>query len=205
MVTIPSVIDKAVRGDELSCADAELLFRAEGQLLDMLIAAADQVRHQTVGDQVTYVVNRNINFTNVCVKRCGFCAFSRGHRAEQAYFLPVEEVVRRAREAWDLGATEVCLQAGLPPSINGTFYIDLCRAIKAEVPGIHLHAFSPEEVLYGASLSGWTVEKYLTALQDAGLGSLPGTAAEILDDEIRELISPGRISVANWVRVIRAA
>lgn len=204
-MTPATVIDKALRGDELSAPDAELLFNAQGPDLDALIAAADEVRRQTVGDQVTYVINRNINFTNVCIKRCGFCAFSRGHQAEQAYFLPVEEMVRRAREARDLGATEICLQAGLPPRIHGSFYIDICRAIKKEVPDIHLHAFSPEEVLYGASLSGWTIERYLAVLKDAGLGSLPGTAAEILDDEIRELISPGRISVPDWVRVIRAA
>ncbi|MEO8128130.1 MAG: 5-amino-6-(D-ribitylamino)uracil--L-tyrosine 4-hydroxyphenyl transferase CofH, partial [Bryobacteraceae bacterium] len=143
--------------------------------------------------------------TNVCVKRCGFCAFSRGHRAEEGYFLPMEEVVRRAREAQELGASEVCLQAGLPPRMKGSYYIDLCRAIKRELPDIHLHAFSPEEVLYGAARSEWTVERYLAALNDAGLGSMPGTSAEILDDDIRELISPGRISTAEWLRVIRAA
>lgn len=202
---LSALFEKAVRGDELDVNDAMGLFTAEGEMLAELIATADEIRRQTVGDQVTYVVNRNINFTNVCVKRCGFCAFSRGHRAEQGYFLPVEEIVRRAREAWSFGASEVCLQAGLPPGLKGSYYIELCRAIKKEVPGIHLHAFSPEEVLYGASLSGCTVESYLAALQDAGLGSLPGTAAEILDDEIRDLISPGRITTADWVRVIRAA
>jgi FO synthase subunit 2 len=117
----------------------------------------------------------------------------------------VEEVVRRAKEAWDLGATELCVQAGLPPRMPGTYYIDLCRAIKSAVPGIHVHGFSPEEVLYGAELSGWSVEDYLAALKDAGVGSLPGTSAEILNDRIRNLISPGRISTADWVRVIRGA
>lgn len=193
------------QGRELTAQDVVELLAAEGSALDDLLGLADSLRRQTVGDRVTYVVNRNINFTNVCVKRCGFCAFSRGHRAEQGYFLPAEEVVRRAREAWEYGATEICLQAGLPPRIQGGYYIDLCRAVKAAVPGIHLHAFSPEEVLYGATLSGCSVDHYLGELQDAGLGSMPGTAAEILDDSVRDQISPGRISTADWIHVVRAA
>src|SRR5258706_7897767 len=126
------ILDLALSGEDISIDDAVWLFDAEGSDLLAISVAADYLRAQTVGDRVTYVVNRNINFTNVCVKRCGFCAFSRGHLAEEGYFLPVEEVVRRAREAWELGATEVCVQAGLPPRMKGTFYIDLCRAIKAE-------------------------------------------------------------------------
>lgn len=203
-MTALAILDKAVRGEELSAGDAVTLFALEGDGLIELIAAADEVRRRRCGERVTYVVNRNINFTNVCVKRCGFCAFSRGHRAEQGYFLPMEEVIRRAREAKDLGATEVCLQAGLPPRMKGSYYIDLCRAIERELPDLHLHAFSPEETLYGATLSDWTVERYLAALKDAGLGSMPGTSAEILDDEIRERISPGRISTAGWLHVIRS-
>jgi 7,8-didemethyl-8-hydroxy-5-deazariboflavin synthase CofH subunit len=202
---VDAVVDRAIAGRELTIEDAATLFSAEGESLDRLLAVADDLRRRRVGDRVTYVVNRNINFTNVCVKRCGFCAFSRGHRAEQGYFLPLEEVLRRAREAWELGATEVCIQAGLAPRINGSFYIDLCAAIKREVPEIHVHAFSPEEVLYGATLSGCTVEKYLAALKDVGLGSLPGTSAEILDDRVRDVISPGRISTRDWVEVIRTA
>jgi len=151
------------------------------------------------------VVNRNINFTNVCVKRCGFCAFSRGHRAEQGYFLPMEEVLRRVREARQLGATEVCIQAGLPPRMEGSFYIDLCAAIKRAVPDIHVHAFSPEEVLYGATRAGCTIARYLARLKDVGLGSLPGTSAEILDDGVRDAISPGRISTRDWMEVIGTA
>ena len=150
-------------------------------------------------------MNRNINFTNVCVKRCGFCAFSRGHRAEEGYFLPLEEILRRVREARDLGATEVCIQAGLPSGINGSFYIDLCAAIKREFSEIHVHAFSPEEILYGATLSGLSIEQYLSLLKDAGIGSLPGTSAEILDDRVRDVISPGRISTRDWIHVVRAA
>lgn len=202
---VAAILEKALGGGEIGAAEAELLFTVTGANLQATVAAADRLRRERSGERVTYVVNRNINFTNVCVKRCGFCAFSRGHRAEEGYFLPVEEVVRRAREAWDLGATEVCVQAGLPPRMQGSFYIDLCRAIKAEVPGIHVHGFSPEEVLYGAERSGWSVPDYLSALKDAGVGSLPGTSAEILDDRVRNLISPGRISTADWIRVITTA
>lgn len=202
---VASILEKALRGDELDVQEGERLFTVTGANLRATLTAADHLRHQESGERVTYVVNRNINFTNVCVKRCGFCAFSRGHRAEEGYFLPVEEVVRRAKEAWDLGATEVCVQAGLPPRMRGSLYIDLCRAIKAEVPGIHVHGFSPEEVLYGAERSGWSVQDYLSALKDAGVGSLPGTSAEILNDRVRDLISPGRISTADWIRVISTA
>jgi 7,8-didemethyl-8-hydroxy-5-deazariboflavin synthase CofH subunit len=204
-VTIESVLDKALEGRELSAVDGEALFTAEGESLDRLLTVADDLRRRSVGDTVAYVINRNVNFTNICVKRCGFCAFSRGHRAEQGYFLPTEEVLRRVREAWELGATEVCIQAGLPPRIDGSFYIDLCKTIKREFPEIHVHAFSPEEILYGATLSNRTIEDYLMALKDVGLGSLPGTSAEILDDRVRDIISPGRITTENWIAVIRTA
>ncbi|MCC6389308.1 MAG: 5-amino-6-(D-ribitylamino)uracil--L-tyrosine 4-hydroxyphenyl transferase CofH [Bryobacterales bacterium] len=202
---IAAILDKALTGGEVSTAEGELLLTVTGSELAALAAVADHLRREKLGDRVTYVVNRNINFTNVCVKRCGFCAFSRGHRAEEGYFLPADEVVRRAREAWDLGATEVCVQAGLPPRMKGSLHIDLCRAIKAAVPNIHIHGFSPEEVKYGSELSGCTVEYYLAALKEAGVGSLPGTSAEILDDRIRNIISPGRISTAEWIRVITCA
>jgi 7,8-didemethyl-8-hydroxy-5-deazariboflavin synthase CofH subunit len=204
-MTVESVLDKALEGRELTAEDGAALFAAEGDDLHRLLSAADELRRRRVGDQVGYVINRNVNFTNVCVKRCGFCAFSRGHRAEQGYFLPTEEILRRVREAWDLGATEVCIQAGLPPRMDGSFYIDLCTAIKREIPEIHVHAFSPEEILYGATLSNRSIEDYLKALKDAGIGSLPGTSAEILDDRVREIISPGRISTCNWTAVIRTA
>jgi 7,8-didemethyl-8-hydroxy-5-deazariboflavin synthase CofH subunit len=204
-MSIDAVLDKALEGQEISVEDGEALFAAEGDQLDALTSTADELRRRRVGDHVAYVINRNVNFTNVCVKRCGFCAFSRGHRAEQGYFLPREEILRRVHEAWDLGATEVCIQAGLPARIDGSFYIDLCAAIKREIPEIHVHAFSPEEILYGATLSNKTVEDYLKALKDVGLGSLPGTSAEILDDRIRDIISPGRISTRDWITVIRTA
>ncbi len=204
-MSFEAILEKALEGRELSPEDGAILFDAEGDNLNRLITAADELRHRRVGDRVAYVINRNVNFTNVCVKRCGFCAFSRGHRAEQGYFLPTEEVLRRVREAWDLGATEVCIQAGLPPRIHGSFYIELCAAIKREFPEIHVHAFSPEEILYGATLSNRSIEDYLKALKDVGLGSLPGTSAEILDDRIRDIISPGRISTRDWITVIRTA
>ncbi len=204
-MSFEAALNKALEGRELSAEDGAALFAAEGDNLHRLLTAADELRRRRVGDRVAYVINRNVNFTNVCVKRCGFCAFSRGHRAEQGYFLPTEEILRRVREARDLGATEVCIQAGLPPRIDGSFYIDLCAAIKREVPDIHVHAFSPEEILYGATLSNRSIEDYLKALKDVGLGSMPGTSAEILDDRIRDIISPGRISTRDWITVIRTA
>jgi FO synthase subunit 2 len=199
------ILDRALSGADLTIEEAAELFDADGSDLLTLIAAADSLRARTVGDVVHYVVNRNINFTNVCVKACGFCAFSRGHLAEEGYFLPVEEVIRRAQEAYDLGATEVCVQAGLAPGMDGWHYVKLCRALKEALPGVHIHGFSPEEVLYGATITGASVRDYLTALKEAGVGSLPGTSAEILVDEIREEISPGRISTAQWVNLIQTA
>jgi FO synthase subunit 2 len=204
-MSIDAILDRAAAERELTAEEGAELLMADGDALVRLLSLADRLRQRRVGDRVTYVVNRNINFTNVCVKRCGFCAFSRGHRAEEGYFLPLEEILRRVREARELGATEICVQAGLPPGIPGSFYIDLCAAIKREVPEIHVHAFSPEEILYGSTRSGRTIEDYLRALQDAGLGSLPGTSAEILDDRVRDLISPGRISTSDWSTVIRTA
>jgi 7,8-didemethyl-8-hydroxy-5-deazariboflavin synthase CofH subunit len=202
---VARILTRALSGEELTIDEGEALFGTTGRAYQMLLMTADELRRQAVGDRVTYVVNRNINFTNVCIKRCGFCAFSRGQLEEQGYFLPIEEVVRRAREAWDLGATEVCIQAGLPPDMDGALYLDVCRAIKAELPNIHIHGFSPEEVLYGSARSRCTVEEYLAQLKEAGVGSLPGTSAEILDESVRRQISPGRISVKNWKRVIMGA
>jgi len=199
------ILDRALAGEEIAIEEAAQLFDAPGADLPVITAVADHLRKKTVGNVVTYVVNRNINFTNVCVKACGFCAFSRGHLAEEGYFLPVEEVIRRAQEARDLGATEVCVQAGLAPGMDGWHYVKLCRAMKETVPELHIHGFSPEEVLYGSTLTGVSVRDYLSALKEAGVGSLPGTSAEILVDEVREKISPGRISTAAWVELIQTA
>jgi FO synthase subunit 2 len=202
---VRTILDRALDDREVSIEDGLTLAVVRGRELTALAAVADELRARQVGDRVTYVVNRNVNFTNVCIKHCTFCAFSRDHREEEGYLLPLPEVVRRAREAWELGATEVCVQAGLPPKLDGRFYIELCRAITTAVPGLHLHAFSPEEVLYGVTRSGIPLPEYLAELRAAGLGTLPGTSAEILDDEVREVISRGRISTRQWLEVITTA
>ena len=202
---VRAILARVLDGAEVSVADADVLAVTTGRDLQALTVVADELRHRHVGDVVTYVVNRNINFTNVCIKHCGFCAFSRDHREEEGYLLPIDEVVRRAREAWDLGAREVCIQAGLPPKLDGRFYIDLTLALKAALPGLHLHAFSPEEVLYGTVRSGLSIKDYLIELKAAGLGTLPGTSAEILDQPIRDRIARGRITVDQWVEVITTA
>ncbi len=202
---VARILDRALDGHDISVDEAVTLFGAHGPSLTATIQAADELRRRTVGDVVTYVINRNINFTNVCIKHCGFCAFSRDHREEEGYFLPMEEVIRRTREAYDLGAREVCVQAGLPPKMDGYYYVDLTKAIKREMPDMHIHGFSPEEVLYGAVRARCSIEEYLRALKDAGVGSLPGTSAEILDQEVRDKISPGRITKDQWVEVVTTA
>jgi 5-amino-6-(D-ribitylamino)uracil---L-tyrosine 4-hydroxyphenyl transferase len=202
---VASALDRALSDKDVSVEQATELLDSNGIEMNTIVLVADVLRRRSVGNTVTYVINRNINFTNVCIKRCGFCAFSRDFREEEGYFLPIEEIVRRAKEAWKLGATEVCIQAGLPPKMDGHLYIDICDAIKKELPDIHIHAFSPEEVLYGAVRSQIPVEEYLKTLKEAGVGSLPGTAAEILDQRMRDLISPGRITVEDWIKIIKLA
>ncbi len=202
---VASALNRALSDRDISLEQAVELLDSTGLEMNMTVLVADELRRRTVGDNVTYVINRNVNFTNVCIKRCGFCAFSRDYREEEAYFLPTDEIVRRAKEAWSLGATEICIQAGLPPKADGHLYIDICKAIKKELPDIHIHAFSPEEVLYGSVRDQVPVEEYLKMLKEAGVGSLPGTAAEILDQEVRDIISPGRITVTDWIRVIKLA
>lgn len=202
---IAGVLNRALDEREVSPEDGVVLYGADGRDLHLVGMVADELRRRRVGDTVTYVVNRNINFTNVCIKQCGFCAFSRDFREEEGYMLPIEEVVRRAKEAHSMGATEVCIQAGLPPDMDAGLYEDICRAVKSEVPDIHIHGFSPEEVLYGASRSQVSIKEYLLRLKDAGVDTLPGTAAEILDQRIRDIISPGRISVTKWIEVIKTA
>jgi FO synthase subunit 2 len=202
---ISSIINKVIEGMDITESETIQLFNSRGLELNMIVTVANYLCKRKKGDMVTYVINRNINFTNVCIKRCGFCAFSRDFREEEGYYLPIEEIVRRAKEAEKLGATEICIQAGLPPKTDGYLYIDICKAIKKELPNIHIHAFSPEEVLYGAKMSDSSIEDYLQILKEAGLDSIPGTAAEILDQEIRDTISPGRISVQDWIKVIKYA
>ena len=202
---ISSALDDALDEKELSEVAITELLKCKGTEMGMVLMVADELRRRAAGDLVTYVINRNINFTNVCVKRCGFCAFSRGFLEEEGYILPIEEIVTRAKEAWKLGATEVCIQAGLPPKMDGMLYIDICGAIKKALPDIHIHAFSPEEILYGARSLGVPIPEYMKMLKEAGVGSHPGTAAEILDQHIRDVISPGRIKVSEWVSIIKYA
>ena len=190
-------IDRAVAGQTLSEGEVTALFCADGSDFDAVVAAADAVRKDVAGDTVTYVVNRNINYTNVCYFRCQFCAFSKGKMSEnlrgQPYVLNLEEIERRTVEAWQRGATEVCLQGGIHPAYTGDTYLDICRRIKASVPDMHIHAFSPLEIWQGAETNGVSVANFLAQLKDAGLGSLPGTAAEVLDDEVRAIICPDKI------------
>ena len=202
---VSTILHRALDGEEISWSEGLRLCEANGLDLQAVGLVADEMRRRQVGEVVTYVVNRNINFTNVCIKHCTFCAFSREYREEQGYFLPMEEVIRRAQEAVDMGATEVCMQAGLPPKMDGRFYIELTQAVKKVLPDLHVHAFSPEEVQYGAVRAGVPVLQYLKELKAAGLGTLPGTSAEILDQEIRDIIAPGRITVQQWIEVITSA
>ena len=202
---VAGVLNRALAGADITIDEGSVLFGTSGPEFTALMMVADELRRRAVGDLTTYVVNRNINFTNVCIKRCGFCAFSRDFREEEGYFLPVNEIIRRAREAREYGATEVCVQAGLPPQMEGDLYIRLCAAIKEELPDMHVHGFSPEEVLYGSVRSRCSIREYLQGLKDAGVGSLPGTSAEVLDQELRDKISPGRITVDQWLEVITTA
>ena len=198
-------LEAAMAGMELNFDQGLLLATAQGPALDALVAVADQLRRVTVGETITYVVNRNINFTNVCFVGCSFCGFGRGPGAADAYSLSFEEVVRRAQEAWDRGATEICIQGGLPRDLDGFFYRNLLRAVKHALPEIHVHAFSPMEIDYGVAKTGMPLRDYLRMLRDEGLGSIPGTAAEILDDRIRKQLSPNKLPVPRWVEIISAA
>lgn len=202
---VSEILNKALSDKEISAQEGLRLYSTTGIDFHLVGLVADEIRKRRVGDTVTYVVNRNINFTNVCIKQCGFCAFSRDFREEEGYFLPTDEIVRRAKEAHQLGATEVCIQAGLPPDMDGDLYENICREIKKEIPDIHIHGFSPEEVLYGATRSKTTIREYLKRLKESGVNTLPGTAAEILDQKLRDKISPGRISVKDWIEVIKTA
>jgi len=202
---IANILDKAISEKEISAKEALLLFDAKGIDFHLVGMVADVLRKRRVGDTVTYVVNRNINFTNVCIKQCGFCAFSRDFREEEGYFLPIEEILRRAKEAYHYGATEVCIQAGLPPDMDKHLYENICRGIKNEIPDIHIHGFSPEEILYGATRQEISPEEYLIKLKKAGVDTIPGTAAEILNQDLRDKISPGRITVKDWIDIIKTA
>ena len=192
-------------GAGLNRSDALALAHSKGDDLLGLLVAANLLRQQLVGDVVTYVVNRNINFTNVCFVGCKFCAFSRGPRESDAYFLNFDEVAKKALEAWERGATEVCIQGGLPHGLPPFYYRDILRAVKGAVPAMHIHAFSPMEIVYGVELTGMPLADYLSMLRDEGLNTLPGTAAEILDDDVRFILSRNKLTSAQWEEVIRTA
>src|SRR5438874_3015449 len=207
-VSIPFVPRDALPIDthaELGEDEIARLFRARGHERDRVLAAADSLRRAVCGDEVSYVVTRNIQYTNVCYFRCGFCAFSKGKLAANLrgapYFVPHEEIVRRCEEAWERGATEVCLQGGIHPAFTGEYYRSVVEAIKNAVPALHVHAFSALEIWQGAATLGLPLEDYLCELRDAGLGSLPGTAAEILDDEVRRVICPDKVTTGQWLEV----
>jgi FO synthase len=192
-------------GADVSLEESYALANAQGDDLLGLLVAANMLRSELAGNIVTYVVNRNINFTNICFVGCKFCAFSRGPREADTYFLTHEQVAQKAVEAWQLGATEVCIQGGLPRNLPPFYYRDILRAVKKAVPQMHIHAFSPMEIVYGVELTGMPLADYLLMLRDNGLGTLPGTAAEILDDEVRHILSANKLSTAQWIEVIRTA
>ena len=202
---VTEILNKALSEKEIFTKEGVELYKTKGIEFHLVGLVANELRKRRVGNIVSYVVNRNINFTNVCIKQCGFCAFSRDFREEEGYFLPTEEIVRRAKEAHSLGATEVCIQAGLPPDMEGDLYENICREIKKEIPDIHIHGFSPEEILYGATRSNVSITEFLKRMKEAGVNTLPGTSAEILDQKLRDKISPGRITVKEWEEVIKGA
>jgi FO synthase len=206
--TIDAIIERASAGERLDVADIVALFSADGPDVARIARAADRLRREVAGDDVTYVVNRNINYTNICLYRCTFCAFSKGGTKDlrgPAYNLDEAEIGRRAGEAWERGATEVCLQGGIHPKFDGHTYHRVLQAVRAAAPDIHIHAFSPLEVTHGAQTLGLSLTDYLTGLKAAGLSTLPGTAAEILDPEVRAIICPDKVSASEWVDVMRAA
>lgn len=199
------MLEKSLAGAELSLEEGLELSGIEDSDLAALIHTADELRRRKIGDGITYVVNRNLNFTNVCIVGCSFCGFSRGPNSREAYFHSTETLVQKSVEAVERGATEVCIQGGLPANLNGNYYASLLQAIRSRLPQLHLHAFSPMEISYGVEKTGLSLRDYLLKLQDAGLNTIPGTAAEILDDAVRRTLSPNKLNVEQWIRVIRTA
>jgi len=206
---LAGILERSLAGRPPEREELVRLFSAAGEEVDVIALVADRLRERTVGDVVTYVINRNINYTNQCYFRCGFCGFSRGPKSlnlrGEPYILDADEVVRRSVEAWERGATEVCLQGGIHPDFTGDFYAGVVEAIKRRLPEMHVHGFTPLEVWQGAQTLGVPVRDFLARLRDAGLGTLPGTAAEILDDRVRRHLCPDKIRTAEWAEVMITA
>lgn len=202
---VQAILEKSLFGEELSVEDACVLFATQGRDAQAVLDTADKVREKRVGDTGTFVITRNINFTNVCYMGCRFCNFAKEKGDKDAEFLTVEQVADKAEEAWNRGATEVCIQGGLHPDIDADYYRDLIKAVKRRVPKIHIHAFSPFEIWYGCKKARLEPEVFLAELKELGLGSMPGTAAEILDTEIRKQLTKNKLTTNEWVRIVKAA
>ena len=202
-VAVP--LEKVLAGVDLGLEEGVTLSKVEGEDFSALVRVADEIRRRVVGDRITYVVNRNLNFTNVCIVGCAFCGFGRGADAPDAYFHSTDTLVAKSVEAVERGATEVCIQGGLPKDLDGYYYVQLLRAIKARLPDLHVHAYSPMEITYGVEKTRLPLREYLVMLKEAGLNSIPGTAAEILDDEVRRSLSPNKLKVRQWIEIIRTA
>ncbi|HOI71346.1 MAG TPA: 5-amino-6-(D-ribitylamino)uracil--L-tyrosine 4-hydroxyphenyl transferase CofH [Methanobacterium sp.] len=201
---IEEILEKAIKS-RISNEDAIKLMKTTGAEFHALIQAADILRQDIIGDTVTYIPNWNINFTNLCSGTCKFCAFRREEDDEGAYFLNTDEMVQRAKTAWNKGAKELCIQGGLHPDVDAYFYQELVQKLKAELPDIHIHAFSPMEILYGAEQAGISIKDELEMLKEAGLNSIPGNAAEILNDDIRQLLCPTKMNTAKWIEIVETA
>jgi len=202
---VANPLQKALAGEDLGLEEGLTLATVEGDDLLALVRVADEIRRRVVGDRITYVVNRNLNFTNICIVGCAFCGFSRGPDSPDAYFHSLDTLVAKSIEAVELGATEVCIQGGLPKDLDGYYYAQLLRAIKKRLPDLHVHAYSPMEIIYGVEKTRLPLREYLLMLKEAGLNSIPGTAAEILDDQVRRSLSPNKLKVRQWIEVIRTA
>lgn len=202
---VSRILNKALEEEEISIEEGSKLFEADGVDLHALMMTADELRRRAVGDAITYVNVRNINFSNVCYTGCKFCAFAAHENEEGAYFLPLAEIAQRAKEAWEKKATEVCIQGGLHPRIEGNYYHEIIRAIKEVTPDMHIHAFSPFEIKFGAHKRGVSIKEHLISLRDAGLDTIPGTAAEILDKEVRQLLTKDKLSADEWVHIVKTA
>jgi 7,8-didemethyl-8-hydroxy-5-deazariboflavin synthase CofH subunit len=203
--SVRNIVEDALGGADITARETEILFAAQGDDIGYVLQAADAIRRRSVGDDVTYVINRNINFTNVCYMGCRFCAFAKRREDRGAEFLDLDEIVRRAEEAYARGATEVCIQGGLHPDMDGDHYLKIVSAIKAALPEMHIHAFSPFEIWYGARKTRRGYRDFLGELKETGLGSMPGTAAEILDSEIRKILTRDKLSTDQWIEIITTA